>query len=329
MFFSIIVPVYNVERYLERFFDSVISQDYDKWEMILVDDGSSDGSGKMCDDLASGDPRISVIHKENGGASSARNLGLTKAKGDLVMFLDPDDWTEKSLLSEYLKGFEKGADLVACDYNVVSETEEGLKIVKGNKFSGSTGRIIEGKGMYPALLRKSATISNKVMKRDLVSDLRFDENMSFGEDTHFLIRALERVRSIYITDYAGYNYLVNRLGNTVSASLGSRDLEFLGNNKKIYDILSDSPDKSIGVHRINMAVNQILDKMWAQNFDYRSDRTYLPACKELARYPKFKHVVKYLTNPDYTVKNRLRFLSFRISPVIWLRRLLKKEYKGV
>ena len=84
--------------------------------------------------------------------------------------------------------------------------------------------------------------------------------------------------------------------------------------------------------RMNMTQeewNQILDKMWAQNFDYRSDRTYLPACKELARYPKFKHVVKYLTNPDYTVKNRLRFLSFRISPVIWLRRLLKKEYKGV
>ena len=89
---SVIVPVYNVERYLARCIDSILQQSYRNLELILVDDGASDSSGAICDEYAQKDPRVNVIHKENGGLSSARNAGLDAAKGEFISFVDSDDW---------------------------------------------------------------------------------------------------------------------------------------------------------------------------------------------------------------------------------------------
>ena len=91
---SVIIPVYNVEKYLKRCLDSVINQTYKNLEIILVDDGSTDNSGKICDEYAKNDKRIIVIHKENGGVSVARNIGLDICTGDYVNFIDSDDWID-------------------------------------------------------------------------------------------------------------------------------------------------------------------------------------------------------------------------------------------
>ncbi len=92
MLFSIVVPVYKVEGYIEKCIKSIQVQTFEDYELILIDDGSTDGSGKICDDYASKDGRISVIHKENGGVVSARNAGLSVAKGKYILFVDADDW---------------------------------------------------------------------------------------------------------------------------------------------------------------------------------------------------------------------------------------------
>ena len=97
---SIITPVYNVEKYIHRCIDSILAQTFTDFELLLIDDGSKDNSGKICDEYAKSDKRIRVFHKENGGVSSARNLGVDEAKGEYISFIDPDDWIELNMYEE-------------------------------------------------------------------------------------------------------------------------------------------------------------------------------------------------------------------------------------
>lgn len=114
---SIIIPVYNTEKYLRRCLDSIMEQTYKDFECILVDDGSTDGSGKICDEYASKDERFKVIHKENCGVATARQAGTNVATGEYIIHADPDDWTEPQMLEQlYRKAKETNADIIICDY---------------------------------------------------------------------------------------------------------------------------------------------------------------------------------------------------------------------
>lgn len=114
---SIIVPVYKAEAYLHRCVDSILAQTFTEWEMILVDDGSPDRSGEICDEYAKKDSRIRVIHKENGGVSSARQRGLDESIGEYTIHADPDDWVEPTMLAEmYQKAKDEDADIVMTDF---------------------------------------------------------------------------------------------------------------------------------------------------------------------------------------------------------------------
>ena len=325
MFFSIVVPVYNVEQYISRCIESVISQDYGNWELILIDDGSTDGSGSICDSYSQKDERIKVFHIENKGVSNARNTGIEHVCGDAVLFIDSDDWIDQGLLSEYKRCFEKDVDLVSCDMMIVTSDENGETVKKGNRSSDHKDSVVTGTDIYRSVLKKSATVANKAIKRDIIGDERFDTSMTFGEDTDFLVRILGNVRSLYITDFGGYYYLIRRAGNVVSSKPGARDLEFLQNNKRIYDRLSRTCDRTIGVHRINVAMNQVLDKLCEAGDDIESYRPYLKECRDLANYPSKGNAFRYLTDPGYTVKNRLRFLTCMISPVIWLKKKMRNK----
>ena len=115
---SVIVPVYNVEKYLRKCIESILNQTFREFELILVDDGSTDSSGKICDEYALKDSRIKVIHKENGGASSARNAGLDVAKGEYIGFVDSDDWIEMDMYGELYRLIkENNTDISVCGIN--------------------------------------------------------------------------------------------------------------------------------------------------------------------------------------------------------------------
>lgn len=112
---SIIVPVYNVERYIERCVESICQQTYTNTEIILVDDGSTDSSGKICDEIAVKDPRIRVIHQQNSGLSAARNAGLAVAKGEYIAFVDSDDYIAQEMYSVMIENMEKyDLDIIGC-----------------------------------------------------------------------------------------------------------------------------------------------------------------------------------------------------------------------
>ena len=141
---SVIVPVYNVEKYLRQCLDSVLNQTYTDFEMILVDDGSTDASGKICDDYAQKDSRITVIHKENGGQSIARNMGMDATRGEYIYFLDSDDYIREDALEKLVSALEKtGADFVFFEryefYDEMSRSAKKKKAFRSRDYGAASG----------------------------------------------------------------------------------------------------------------------------------------------------------------------------------------------
>ncbi len=138
---SVIVPVYNVEKYLDRCISSIVEQTYKNLEIILVDDGSPDNSGKICDQWAERDPRIKVIHKENGGPSETRNLGVSKSNGEYISFIDSDDFVSKNyFFTLYKILFESGADISCCDYRITTNSAKEIFDKQISHISTITGK---------------------------------------------------------------------------------------------------------------------------------------------------------------------------------------------
>ena len=190
---SVIVPVYNAEQYLPRCIESVLAQTFVDWEMLLIDDGSTDASGSICDEYAAKDERIRVFHKENGGVSSARNLGLDNAQGEWITFVDSDDYIEEN----YLKSFEGNldADLVVGNIQMIrkQEVEEvGSHI--------SPGYYNDIKSEVANCLTNLCFLApwGKMFRRTLVLGLHFDESMCISEDTKYVFSFISRSRSLRV-----------------------------------------------------------------------------------------------------------------------------------
>lgn len=189
---SIIVPVYNCERYLKRCVDSILAQTFPDIEVILVDDGSPDGSGAICDEYAKRDERVVVIHKENGGVSSARNMGLDRASGEYIMFCDSDDcvspeWVEK--LYHLVSRAE--VDWAFCGYQMVS-SEDG-SLISEHPIKELT-ETVPGRAFWELKKRYFFNMPwNKVFKKEMLDRfaIRFDGNVSYNEDLIFNLRYLK------------------------------------------------------------------------------------------------------------------------------------------
>lgn len=205
---SIISPVYNVEKYIHRCVDSIIAQTFTDWELILVDDGSTDTSGTICDQYASQDSRIRVIHKQNGGVSAARQTGLDASQGEYVIHADPDDWVEPTMLEElYAKAKAEDADMVICDYYTNSGNSQSyiMQFVSEDPYT-TMRRILCGEGVLGSLW-------NKLIKRFvfLENDIRFYPNINFCEDSLVCVQILKNsdIKIGYL-NRALYHYYINK-----------------------------------------------------------------------------------------------------------------------
>ena len=203
---SIIVPVYNVRPYLEEALDSVLCQSYGKLEIILVDDGSADGSGEVCDSYAKRDARVIVLHQENRGLSAARNAGLDRMTGEAVAFLDPDDAYDPCYIEAMWHAMRgERADMVVCKYTVHSTVE------KLSRKGGERADPPIGPGLYDRLaaLRALAdgtinvSVWNKLYRRRLWTDLRFPEGHVY-EDIDTTYRVVGRCDVVYALDQPLY-----------------------------------------------------------------------------------------------------------------------------
>ena len=203
---TVIVPVYNVECYLDKCISSIVQQSYNNLEIIVVDDGSTDGSPAICDGWAARERRIRVIHKENGGLSDARNAGLAVATGEYISFVDSDDWIKPQFIETLLVSLQAGkADIAECGVVYVDEQEHILrercypekKAVKSK--IEALKSLIKEEGIYQ-------TVWNKLYKRDVLEGILFEKGKC-NEDDFWTYQVFDRAERLIVTSDKLYCYL--------------------------------------------------------------------------------------------------------------------------
>ncbi len=211
---SVIVPIYNVEKYLERSIGALMNQTYSNLEIILVNDGSKDSSGEMCDAFAARDSRIKVIHKENGGSSSARNLGIKAATGDYIGFCDSDDYPEKDLYENLLKVAKEYPDMVIAQAMSSDYTDEGV-LVKGPYKDSGKVNFLSRQEMFRLLMLHvgDSSFCTKLIKADYMKKFQFEEGR-LNEDFELIIRMLTGVTGVYSLEKNGYNIVLRHGSNS-------------------------------------------------------------------------------------------------------------------
>lgn len=240
---SVIVPVYNAKDYLQQCIQSILGQTYPHLQIILVDDGSTDGSGEICDACEQADPRICVIHKENAGVSSARNAGMELARGELMGFVDSDDWLEPAMYETLLgliKEFQ--ADVACCSYKKV-----GADGVVLTDFSDGETCVFHGAEMLETYVTGrnnrilSPAVWNRLFTRELLEGIRFPPMKKF-EDQLFTIQTLKRVKKGVFLNTSLYNYRQHPKSLT-RTEYGYRDLvDFTDAQKFLFSTLQNHPD---------------------------------------------------------------------------------------
>lgn len=211
---SVIVPVYNVEKYLNKCVESIVNQTYKNLEIILVDDGSPDNCPKMCDAWAEKDSRIKVIHKPNGGLSSARNAGMDVMHGQYVMFIDSDDYIKLNTV-EIMYGniAEDDYDVCTCnhylvdkDYNIIDKDNYINAVLKNEKVMQEFYR----KEIFDPICTTNKMYKSSVIKN---ANIRFNETIKWGEDHPFNYQYFKLIKSAVSIDDVLYNYLIEREGS--------------------------------------------------------------------------------------------------------------------
>lgn len=236
---SVIIPVYNLSIYLRECVESIINQTYGNLEIILVDDGSTDNSYEICQEYKNKDPRIVVLHQENGGHTSARKYGIQQATGEYVTFVDGDDWIDTNTY-EMVAAIIEENEVDVCAYGHIEEYTDKQSITKNSIDAGYYLKDKLQKEIYPKLICNGAffkwgitpSLCTKVFKRKLfqASELALDNGIKIGEDAAWVFAILSKIDSLYISEITPYHYR-QRQGSVMSMKME------VGQYKKLYGFL--------------------------------------------------------------------------------------------
>lgn len=317
---SIVVPVYNAENYIERCIKSILKQTYEEWELILVDNGSLDGSLKICEKYAKQDGRIFVIHQfQNKGVSVARNLGLEKVTGEFITFIDADDWIQKDCL-EYMVKLQKDnqSNMVVCGYKKVYEEQADINFSKETQEDECSLEVYDtAEYMKEYLLEGNTHCWGVLYSLELLESIKFPVGMSIGEDLLFLIDAALQANKIVVTDYAGYNYYINESGamkKKFTPSYMDQITCWQNAQEKILQFYPKLKDKldSILLVSVMLVVGKLSELEKEEQKQYEKQ---LEICLELIRkYEKNKASYSYLP-AGYFIKIKL----FSYMPSVYLK----------
>ena len=301
---SIVVPVYNVEKYLKKCIQSIINQTYKNLEIILVDDGSNDNSGKICNEFAQKDNRIKVIHKINGGQADARNKALDIMSGEWVSFVDSDDFIDKFHIKNlYLQAVRNNSDICVCGFKIVDENDNIIRNSKV-KFSDNLNDNLAFKCSLNSKIDPS--FCNKIFKSSLFKNARFVKGIYY-EDRELIHRIFYKADRVSFLDSESYFYL-ERVGSTMNHI----------NKKKIDDRLT-----MIASIEDFLKKESILEK-------YQKDfaicyllNVYLSASYQIAKYStSYKKDIKYMFSKSdkevFSFKNIFLLFGIDIKKMIAL-----------
>lgn len=315
---SVIVPVYNVEQYLERCVDSIINQTYTNLEIILVNDGSTDNSGKLCDELAKKDERIRVIHKENGGLSDARNRGIDEAESDLVGFIDSDDYIDSDMYEVLLKKLnDTDADLSMCAlYDVYNNTPEA-QVTNKETWKLSSEQAIK---MVMEAKILSVTAVNKLYRKSLFTDLKFEVG-KIAEDAFIMIKLLDKCEKIVATNEKKY-YYVHRENSITTQKFSTKFLNVIEAYEQNSNIILEKYPKlkDVAQTRMNWAYFYVLDRLLLD--DNYNDKELE---NKLISYLK-NHRKDILNDPLFTKGRKIGFIALLLSRNLYRKLIEKRGY---
>lgn len=320
---SVIVAAYKVEKYLRKCVDSILAQTYKNLEVILVDDGSPDSSGIICDEYASKDCRVRVLHKLNGGQSTARNAALDVAQGDYIGFIDGDDWIEPNmyevLLGEIMK---ESADIVQCGWYKVSP--EGAKESPFTEqfrecYTSDEGleELVQSKGGH-----LNTSVCCKLFKKEVAQKFRFTPVRAY-EDDEYIFKTVSVASKIVCIHNPLYNYL-NREGSTMTASFNINKLALVIIQKNICDLLkSRLPERFDETQKTLCSKQFYILHCLLNNPQIDKDRKEAKALQQgiMDSYDEYMH------NPQMG-KNRLMLQLIRYTPKWLWRKVLAIKFSG-
>lgn len=320
---SIIVPVYKVEQYLRCCLDSIVAQTFTDWECILIDDGSPDNSGKICNEYAEKDGRFMVIHQENAGSSSARNVGINESSGDWIMMIDADDWIERETLEKCIKAayFFK-ADFIKFGLFYQYATSKKKKLFPSYKEKDLF--------LKDLIARKvSLSIWAGMYRKTIFKNLTpvFPEGLNFGEDYSVISRLLYYSEKFHIINEALYNYRIHGNGYVQSAKWSNAE-QLIGCEEIVYDFFRE---KGNGSYTKSLFQGRADVKAYCYSLilkDYKKNKIY---------YNKIRSMYdKTINLEDASIDTRLLFFimhnSFTMTVLrfLWnLRLLLSNLTKGI
>lgn len=291
MLFSVVVPVYNVEKYLRECVESILRQTFDDFELILVDDGSKDSSGAICDEYAATDNRIKVIHKKNGGQSTARNAGIDAARGEYAIFLDSDDLIcDNNFFSNLENTIEPDTDVVVfryCKYfedKRVDECGINLSGIVSNSKVEFLRELVKRDAFFCSCWSKCTRMS--VLKDN---GIKFDENLSC-EDMDWYYNVVSKVSSFKVIDKPFVYY--RQRANSVTSSFKKKSITdyifTIEKWSKIFDKIEDNAEKSVMLSSLAKLYCNLL-------ISYSRHTKELRDCKK--KIFSFKYLLSYNLNP--------------------------------
>lgn len=307
---SILIPAYNVEKYISQCLDSVINQTYRNLQIVIVDDGSKDMTGKICDEYAAKDDRVEVYHIPNGGVANARNLLLSKIKGDYFLFVDSDDWIEQDMTEILVGALESNkVDISVCSY--VAERNGAIsEIIK----TGESAEIFEKNKAIELFLyhrRLNGSLWNKLIKTTIVSGVAFEPNVSYGEDALFIWECLKKVQSIIIIKSQLYHYRVNN--QSIShQKFGAKKLSGHIVWRKFVDDTVYNRSEFHDIAKANCAVSDFWLLLFAAIDNYPEDENIGLFRKNLGSQIKSIHKLKLLSTSKILVAYCLIF-NYRLT----------------
>lgn len=317
---SVIVPIYNVEKQLKRCINSIINQTYKNIQILLIDDGSKDSSGKICDNFSKYDTRIIVLHQDNTGVSAARNKGIELAEGRYICFIDSDDYIEKNYIEELhqLMKDEK-IDLGICDLNYKYTNKEDCWSTVGKKTINLKNVSEE---IFLELNEKYLLYGpyNKIFKSSIIKKqkIRFIKEMSYGEDLIFNLSYLQYVKIIKTTNQTRYNYIAdidNSLANKYRADrfkTGKIIFEELYKFFEINGMLSEKSKKYLYGRIFDDAYNNICECVKNQ-----SCKESLKEIKKILFDQKIKESYAYIDNRKYSA-NLIKLMHHKKIIIIYI-----------
>lgn len=314
MLFSIIVPIYNVEKYLKRCIDSLINQTYKNIEIILVDDGSTDDCPQICDNYAVKDNRIKVIHKKNGGLSEARNFGLEKATGEYIFFIDSDDWLNTKTVEQFEFFLEKDSAIDIAIGNLINEDGTIYSIIP----NAEIGKVYNGEDYF---VKFNNSIIPCAVAPAYRREFLLENNLKFmigvyHEDNDFTPRAYIQAKKII---YTGINFYVrfireDSITNHKDKRKNLLDLLYISNNLLEYSRRIKS--RKTKKYFLNRICNSYLSLFYETNiYQYQKEK--------YNKYIDRKLVLK----ASSTIYNKMRAILFCISAKLYIKinKLLKNR----